>query len=418
MVRDETLLQEDTLPNVPSDKAETVIQEQEIEIDFLELARVWLSNKMFVFKCALLLAIVTLILLSILRPTYTAEASFLPPNSMSPGSPLLGQLGSLAGMTSSNPLGSLKDPTQIYVGILKSRTIADNLIRQFDLAKVYKARKLSQAEKALRAHSDFASGKDTIVTIRVSDHDPKRAADLANAYLSELRKQNDRIALTDVGQKRLFFEQQLEKEKNALAEAEVELTRLQEKTGMILPTGQTQLQIQTIAQTRAEIASREVRLMALSQAATEQNPEVIRLRSEIAGLKSQLTNLESSNGQSEAGDVNISTSKAPGLTLDYVRRAREVKYHEALYELLLRQYESAKLDESKSAPLIQVVDAAVVPDSKSGPLRAIFTMIAFVLGAFIASVWVYLRYGFEVLSRNPAAQAKLTVVRRAALSWK
>ncbi|WP_263367887.1 GumC family protein [Edaphobacter bradus] len=385
---------------------------QEDEIDLLDLLRVLLANKSLILKFAFGPAVLTAIVLVLMKPTYTAEASFLPPNSMTSGpSALLGQLGALSGAGSA--LGGFRDPTQIYVGMLKSRTVADDIIRQFDLAKVYKTKKLSQTERALRLHSDFTAGKDTIVVISVTDHDPKRAADLANAYLADLHKLSDRIAITDAGQKRLFFERQLEKEKNTLSDAEVDLTKVQQQTGMILPGGQTQLQLQTIARTHAEISSREVQLEALSQAATEQNPEVIRLRSEIAGLRAELGRLENSGKQGGSGNVEVPTSRVPGATLNYVRKAREVKYHEALYELLLRQYESARLDESRSAPLMQVVDYAVVPDTKSGPLRTLFTLLAFVLGAFLGLVWVVVRYRLGALSQDPDTRAKLAAVRDA-----
>jgi tyrosine-protein kinase Etk/Wzc len=368
------------------------------EMDLLELGRVVLRNKLVILKFAVVAAVLTAITVLIMSPYYTGEATFLPPNSMSSGgSGLMGQLGAI-GMAGS-ALGGLKDPAQIYVGILGSRSVADDLIKQFDLQKVYKTKKLSQTEKVLKAHTKILSGKDSIVVITVEDHDPKRAADIANGYLAALHKQNDRIALTEAGQKRLFFEQQLEKEKNSLADAEVALTETQQKSGMIQPGGQAQLQIETIAQTQAEISSREVQLAAMSQAATSQNPDVIRLHSEIDGLKEQLNKLENAGGKTGGGNVEIPTSKVPELTLTYIRKARDVKYHEALYELLLRQYESAKLDEARSAPLMQVVDYAVVPDTKSGPARTLLTLLAFIVGGLMGAIWVVVREGLRRQSR-------------------
>jgi capsule polysaccharide export protein KpsE/RkpR len=297
-------------------------------------------------------------------------------------------------------LGGLRDPSLIYIGILGSRTVADDLIKKFDLAKVYKTKKLSQTERALKSRSKFVSGKDTIISIDVEDHDPQRAANLANAYLAALGQVNDRIAITEGSQKRLFFEKQLEKEKDALADAEVDLARSQEKTGMIQPVGQAQLQMETIAQTQAEIASREVQLAALSEGATDQNPEVIRLRTAIGGLRAQLQRLENASGPSSPGNIQVPTSKVPELGLIYLRKARDVKYHEALYELLLRQYEAAKLDEARSAPLVQVVDTAVVPDTKSGPARVLLTLLAALLGAVIGTVRVFFLYAAQSVSRR------------------
>ena len=366
------------------------------EIDLLQLARMVLQGKRVILKFALISAALTAILVLMMKPVYTAEATFLPPNSMSSSSPasMLGQLGALSGTASA--LGGLKDPAQIYVGILGSRTVADDLIQRFDLAKVYGTKKLSQTERALKSSTSIVEGKDSIVVIAVEDHDAKRASEMANAYLTALAKQNDRIAVTQAAQRRLFFEQQLEREKNTLADAEVALAEIEKKTGLIQPGGQAQLQMSTIAQTQAEIASRDIQLKAMSQSATEQNPDVIRLHSEIDGLREQLARLENSNSRGAAGNIQVPTAKVPELTLIYVRQAREVKYHEALYELLLRQYESAKLDESHSAPLMQVVDYATVPDTKSGPKRTLLTFLAALLGGFAGAVWVLVRYAMNV----------------------
>lgn len=368
------------------------------DVDLLALARIFLQKKWLIIKFALVPAVLTAIVVLIIRPYYTAQASFLPPNSMSTGatSALLGQLGALS--MAGGALGGLKDPARIYVGILESRTVADDLIKQFDLTKVYKAKRRSQTEKILRSKTNIILGKDSIIDISVTDTDPKRAAAMANAYLAMLHSLNDRIAFTEAGQKRIFFEQQLEKEKNSLADAEVELARTQEESGLIQPGGQLRVQIEAIAQIQAQIASREVDLAAMSQAATEQNPTVIRLRTEIEGLKAQLKKLESSGVKGGPGNVQIPTAKVPALALTYIRKARDVKYHEALYELLLKQYEAAKLDESRSAPLMQVVDYAVVPDAKSGPKRILLTLLAAFLGGFTGMVWVFFRHKKELPS--------------------
>jgi tyrosine-protein kinase Etk/Wzc len=385
----------DKMMSAASTQVEDSTEERETEIDLSGVSRALLTNRRTVFLFALVPAILTCIVVYLMHPTYTAEATFLPPNSMSSGASILptAVLGQLSGASA---LSAIKDPTLIYIGVLESRAVADNIIQQFDLAKVYKTKKLSQTESALKGHTKFVSAKNSITTISVEDHDPKRAADLANAYLAELHRQNNRLALTEAAQRRLFFQQQLEKEKNALADAEVELANSQRKTGLIQPAGQAQLQMETIAQTQAEIASREVMLAAISQGATEQNPEVIRIRSEIEGLRAQLNRLENSNSQGETGSIQVPTAKVPELTLIYLRKAREVKYHEELYSLLLRQYVSAQLEESRSAPLLQVVDYARVPDSKSGPHRVVLTLAALLLGAMTGAGWVLIRHKRQV----------------------
>lgn len=300
---------------------------------------------------------------------------------------LAGQLGSFGAL---GALGGIRNPADVYVGILGSRTVADTLIKRFDLQRVYKTKRLSDAEDVLKGNSKFVAGKDSLITISVVDKDPNRAASLANGYLDALYEQNGSLALTESGQRRVFFEQQLAREKNALADAEVELKRTQEQTGLIAPFGQAQVEIEAIQQLRAQITSRQVELGVLQQSSTEQNPAVVRLQTEIERLQGELRKLENGSSKRTPGSVQAPTAKVPELALEYVRKQREVKYHETLFELLARQYESARLDESREASLLQVVDKAVVPDKKSGPHRALLTLAGMFLGFLAGALWVIL----------------------------
>jgi tyrosine-protein kinase Etk/Wzc len=369
-------------------------------IDVLQVALLLWRNKKTILRFSLGTgALTALIAFFVLKPSYTAEAVFLPPQS-APGSAasmLAGQLGSLGAL---GGLGGLKSPGDVYLGILGSRTIADTLIKRFNLQSVYKAKRLSDAETSLKKQSKFVAGKDTLITITVVDKDPRRAAGLANGYLEALYEQNGRLALTESGQRRIFFEQQLAREKDALADAEVELKRTEEETGMIAPNGQAQAAIEAIEQLRAQITTQEVSLSVLQQSATDQNPEVVRSRTEVERLQQQLRKMENDSSQRPPGSVQAPTAKVPELALAYIRKQREVKYHETLFELLARQYESARLDESREAPLLQVVDRAVVPDKKSGPHRALLTLIGLFLGLIAGALWVILRLAHDNLKRN------------------
>ena len=385
------------------------------EVDFIELATLLMREKKTIFGFAVVFSLLTAIVVYlVMKPIYTAEAIFLPPQS-SPGSSMsqlasqLGSLGAIGG------LAGLKSPGDVYIGILGSRTIADEMIERFDLQKVYKTKRLSATEKTLKNNSKFVLGKDTLITISVEDHDPKRAADLANGYLDDLRLQNGRLALSEASQRRLFFEQQLEREKNALADAEVDLKKTQEHTGLIIPAGQAQVQIEEMEQIRAQIASHQVELAALRQGATDQNPQVVRLQTQIAGLQQELQKLQSDPSQHQPGSVQLSTAKVPELALEYIRKQREVKYHEVLFELIARQYEAARLDESREAPLLQVIDRAMVPDRKSGPSRMLLIFGSCILGAFAGAVWVIWKGFIAALQKDPTNAKKLQALRQAAL---
>jgi tyrosine-protein kinase Etk/Wzc len=341
----------------------------------------------------------------IIPPGYTSTASFVPPNASvgsSGAAALAGQLSQLSGL-GAGILGGVKSTSDLYVGILKSRSIASEIVDRFDLKRVYKVKKESQAEKDLESNSKFEVGtKDPIVTISISDRNPTRAHDLANAYLDALKEKNGELALTESSQRRLFFGQQLAKEKDNLEDAEVALKETEEKTGLIAPAGQTSAELQAIAQTRAQIAVRQVELSALRQSSTEENPDVIRLQSEIADLQSQLAKLQTGNNNKRLSGA-IPTSKVPELQLDYVRKEREVKYHELLFEMLARQYEVARLDEARNAPLVQVLDSASYPDSKSSPPRKLLVLGGFIFGCMLGSAWVLLRERIPLIRASLAS---------------
>lgn len=390
---------------------------REEQIDLMELAILLLEGKKIIFYFVLVaVAITAIVVYGVMRPMYKAEAVILPPQT-APGSgmsQLVSQLGSLGAM---GALTGIKSSGEVYLGILQSRTIADSLIKQYDLQKVYKTKKLSDTAKELKSRSSFEYGKNTLITISVEDHDPKRAADMANSYMDVLREQNGRLALTEASQRRLFFEQQLEREKNALADAEVDLKKTQEQTGLIAPGGQAQMEIETMAQTRAQITSLQVELSSLKQGATNENPEVVRLQTQISDLQQQLRTMESDPANRQPGNLQLPTSKMPELALEYVRKQREVKYHEVLFELIAKQYEAARLDESRESPVLQVVDRAVIPDKKSGPHRALLMGLSCFLGLIAGAVYVLLISFTRKLNSHAGSAMKLATMRKAASLW-
>ena len=318
------------------------------------------------------------------RPNvYLATSSFVPAGSGNSSSAalLMGQFSALGG---AGLLGG-RSQGDLYLGLLKSHTIGRDMVRRFHLTTEYKVKKETDAERILAGSSSFEVGtKDPLVTINVLDTNPERARDLANGYLAALQDTSATMALTESSQRRAFFEQRLAKEHNDLADAEVALKRSQEKSGLIAPAGQTASEIQTLASLNAQITDRQVRLAALLREETEQNPDVLRLRSEISSLQGEAAQMET--GQSKGQYGRFSTAQVPELELDYIRKTRDVKYHEALFDIIAKQYEAARLDEAKDAPL-QVLDHATVPDMKFGPHRTVMMAIGLVLGMLFGAAW-------------------------------
>ena len=371
----------------------------EADISVVDLVRVIARRRRFLLLSTACATAAATAIVFLIPAEYKAEAVIMPPQQ--PQSTLSalanGALGVIAGGGVATQLG-LKGQTDLYIGVLRSRTIADSLISQFKLQSVYKERTLSDTRRALDRHATIEPGKDTMIHISVEDRDPDRATAIANAYVDELYQQNSRLALTEASQRRLFFQQQLAAEKTALAEAEVALRKNQESSGLVLPAGQGEALIQSTARLRAELASREVELQAMRSFATDQNPRIELLQTEMSTLRDQIHKLEASGGSE---GIQVPASRLPAAGLEYVRKLRDVKYHETLLELLARQYEGAYIDEAKSAPLIQIVDRAVVPDKKSWPPRALLVAAAALMFLFLTSVVVlaqhYLRHSRELV---------------------
>ncbi|MBV9266335.1 MAG: lipopolysaccharide biosynthesis protein [Acidobacteriaceae bacterium] len=360
------------------------LQAPDSEISLIEILAILLRWKKFIAVTTLAITALASVAVFLLPPSYTAEATILPPQQQQSSLSALasGALGGLAASSMASQLG-LKNPADLYIGILKSRTIADDIVNKFGLQQVYRTKFESDTRKALSSHASFTSGKESLITISVRDHDPRRAATMANAFIDELYKANSRLAITDASQRRLFFEQELKQEKDALANAEVALKTTEQNTGFVAPTGQAEVLIRSGAQLRAEIASREVQLQAMRSYATDQNPRVEVLKREISALQAQLGQVESSSTSGSSFD--LSARKLPEAGMEYIRKMRDLKYHETLYELLAKQYEAARIDEAKQSPLIQVVDRAVAPDKDSRPSRMLLVVACALAAAVLTA---------------------------------
>jgi len=351
----------------------------------------------------------------LMKPTFSASALILPPQQgqslSSMMGQLMGQLSALAPAVSLASGGQVKTPADMYIGILGSRTISDHLITKFHLQELYKTKRMEDTRTSLKDNTRFLANKDGLIHIIVEDHDPNRASEMANAYVDELYEMNSHLAITEAAQRRVFFDEELATEKTALAAAENDLKQTSEKTGVIQLSGQAATLIHTLAQLRAQIASREVQISAMRTFATDQNPKTIMIQEEINSLRDQLSKLEKDPRNLELSSVGIPAGKVPAITLEYARKFREVKYHETLFELLARQYEAARIDEAKAAPIIQVVDRAVPPDKKSGPHRLYIVLGCGFIGFFIGYLFAVATQAVRRAAQVPEYAIKLARLR-------
>lgn len=349
-------------------------------------------------------AVLSVIVALLLPPVYTARTTFLAPGSQqqSGSAAALAALGSLGGIAGG--LGA-KTPDDLYVALLKSDSVQRGLDARFNLKAHYDVDNNEALRKALpnyvRVSSDKKSG---VISVEVDDNEPKFAADLANAHEAEVTKLLGRLAVSEAQLRRAFFEKQLQETKENLIKAEQSLQAVQEKSGVIVLDKQAEALIGNAALLRAQISEREVQLRVLRTSATEQNPAVMRLNSELRGLRAELARMESSQAGAPGSAVDMPVGRIPEAAVDYVRARRELKLQETLLESMVRQYEIAKLDEAKEGPSLQQVDVALVPDHKSRPARGVIVLASTLVALLLVSAWVVVRRYTETLrAGDPAA---------------
>ena len=357
-------------------------------------------------------AVVLSILVSLLIPNrYKATTLILPPKeAQSSASLVLGQLDAIAGLAGKG-IGA-KDPTAIYTAMLRSETVADAIIQRFNLQSVYRDKKLVDARKELAKRSFIDSTKDGLITVSVEDKSPARSAQMANAYVEELHELNSHLAITEAGQRRLFFEEQLRSAKDSLADAEVALKQTQMQTGLIEIDAQSSAIIRAISSLNAQIAATEVELQAKRIYATDQNPDIRLNEEKLEGLREQLGKLEARDPEHQAsGNVQIPTTKVPEAALEYIRRLRDVRYYEVLFQIIAKQYEAARLDEAKSAPILQIVDPALVPEKKSSPNRTLIVALSAIAGLLVSCIYILMKETLIGDSGNPKIREQVSALK-------
>lgn len=310
----------------------------------------------------------------LITPTFTSTTTFLPPRQQqSVAASALSSLGALAGLGGA----SVKSPADEYVGLMQSVTVSDRIIDRFKLAQVYQQKYRSRTRKRLSENVQIVVGKkDGMIAVNVDDVDPARAAAIANQYVEELRYMTSVLAVSEAQQRRMFFEKQMNEVKGRLTSAQAALQDSGFNAGAMKTEPRTAAD--EYARLRAEMTASDVRLQTLRQSLTESAPEVQQQAATLQALRAKVNQLEKSS---------LADTSAP----DYVSKYREFKYQETLFDLMAKQYELARADESREGALIQVVDPAQPAELKSSPKRAFIAVGTAFLGLVLCAGWLMTR---------------------------
>lgn len=384
-------MSENAISNVPQ-----AAEQDDDEISLLDLLQVVVDNLRLLVLGPLACGLAALSISFAIPPTFTAKTQFLPPQQQqSSAASMLASLGALGGLAGAAT--GLKNPADQYVAFMKSVSVQDALIDRFKLIEKYEAKLKTDARLALTANLRIAFGKDGLISVEVDDEDPKFAADLANAHVEELRKLLSRLAVTEAQQRRMFFEKQLEQTKDSLAKADLALKSSGINSSVLKSSPASA--VEAVARLKAGISVQEVKLGAMRNYLTESSAELKQALSELGSLKAQLAKAE----KEEPADKGAS---------DYVSRYREFKYQETMFELFAKQFELAKVDESREGAVIQVLDVAQPPERKAKPKKALIAIIATLASGFALLLFVFVRSAIRNAAQNPETNDRIQALKK------
>jgi uncharacterized protein involved in exopolysaccharide biosynthesis len=281
----------------------------------------------------------------------------------------------------------LHNPNDLYIGLLQSQPVADAILGKFGLAEIYKAKYPSVARAKLAENTQITSEKSGFIAIAVTDRDPKRAAEMANMYTGQLLALSKSLAVTEASQRRLFYEDQLKHAKDDLVAAQYAFQQIQRKKGLVQLDAQARAVIGNLSALRSARAAKQVELDALRSYSTERNPQVELAERQLQSLSAEEARLEKAGGETGSADVGLQQMADAGI--DYLSAEHELQYRQVMFDLLLKQFDAARLDEAKTATVVQVVETAAPPDRKSSPHRASIVFIFTVLGLLAACSYLF-----------------------------
>ncbi len=399
------------LEEMPSSIDPQGVQE---DLTFLDLLIIVMQRKKLIGIVTALVTASAIAIAFLLPQEFTATVIILPPQGNSSMSSLLAN--QLAGMSAVSGMASsalgIKNINDMYVAMMKSRSVEEAVIKRYGLESEYHKHYLVDARKALEKHAQIdGSTKDGLIRLKFSDQSPDRASEIANGYVEQFRSLSQNLAITEASQRRVIFENQLEKTKADLENADEALKRTQLSTGMVQVDGQARALIDSAARLRAEVVSKQVQIEAMRSYAGDENPALTQAQSELEGLKAQFAKLVGSQGNG-TDDLFVSKGNVPEAGLEYIRRLRDVKYYEAIFDVLARQLELAKLDEAKEGAFIQVVDPAVPPEQRSSPKRGLITIAGLAVGFTFGIMFALLQGGLVRMRHNPVTRYKLELLKQ------
>jgi uncharacterized protein involved in exopolysaccharide biosynthesis len=388
----------------PRNFPETPTPQENSENDekILTYLRLMWSYRGMLYRVSLYALIASTLIAFLIPKRYETTARLMPPDNQSSSGLLMaaasmtggGAAGGLGGLAS-DVLG-LKSSSDVFVGILGSRTVADKLIQQFDLKKVYGDSRMEDVRKDLAAHTSVSvDRKSQIISIVVVDHSPERAAAIAQAYVEQLNSLVAELSTSSARRERIFLEGRLQAVNKDLEDAERDFSQFASKNTAIDVKEQAKAMVEAAANLQGQMIAAQSQYEGLRQIYTDNNPRVRTIKARIDELQRQLeklggkgesvTDVASTPGESFYPSIR----KLPLLGVTYADLYRRTKIQEAVLEVLTREYEMAKVQEVKEIPTVKELDTAPIPDKKSFPPRLLIIFIGTATAFAVATIWIF-----------------------------
>ena len=379
-------------------------EDDQVEFDFLDwtvrMLRLLWRERRSVLRWTLVTAILAALAAFLIPTRYDSSAQLMPPKEGSDGT--AGLIAALSakgsdgmGVVAQNFLG-IKTTGALFIGVMRSRTVEDRLVDQFNLREVYGTRTREDARKKLQKRTDLNEDrKSGLITVTVSDHDPQRAKGMATAYVEELNRLVVGLTTSSAHRERVFIEERLQSVKQDLETAEKNLSVFSSHNAVGFDLkDQSRAMVSAAADVQGQLMAAESQLQGLEQIYTDSNVRVRSQRARVAELRRQLQKLAGPQGDSNASasgsadDSSLypSLRRLPYVGATYVDLYRRAKIQEAIYEYLTKQYEMAKVNEAKEIPSVRVLDQPEVPEKKSFPPRLLIISLGVVLGFLLGTV--------------------------------
>jgi len=362
------------------------------EISLLDLLQVLIENLRLLVFGSLGIGLFTLTASFFIAPTFTAKTQFLIPQQQSAAA-LIQSLGGMSGLAGAAT--GFKNPADQYVAFLKSDSIQDGMTKRFDLLKRYDQKFKQDARKELLKNTKFTSGKEGIISIEVDDENPQIAADMANAYIDELKKLMTRLAVTEAQMRRQFFEIKIKETKSDLAKTEAALKSTGISSSVLKSSPISAVEV--VARVSAGITAQEIKIASMRGYLAETSPDFQQALKELSAFNDQLK-------QAEKNETVF------GKEVGYIERYRDFKYQETLFELFAKQYELARLDEAREGTVIQVVDLAVAPEKRTKPQKALISVLATMASGFVLLVFVFVRSAYRKAIEKEDSKEKIELL--------